>query len=91
MTRGPYINIARARCNLLRDGVERTAIHARQAIRHGRGLIAIVIRDDGSHRSYRQSEVPECERSMHIGTYNARVSLETLRGDIEMRLSEITA
>jgi len=79
----------RPSCNLRRDSVEHVARHAKSCIRHGRGLISIVIRENGSFRSYRRGCVPEHEELWVIGTYNARVSESTLAEDLSLRLAEL--
>lgn len=76
-------------CNLLRDGVQRSAIHARQVIKHSRGCMSVVVRPNGSMRAYRRHDVPEHDEPHLLGTYNARISEATLAEDLELRLAEI--
>lgn len=83
------MNIAHARCNLLRDGVERSARHIHKSTRNSRGVMAWVVRNDGSIRGYRRGDVTEQDEPHLLGTYNARISESTLAEDLQLRLAEL--
>lgn len=76
-------------CNVLRDGIERAAVHARQVVRHSRGVLTVIVRDDGAMRVYRRGTVPANDEACVIGTYNNRISADTIAGDLAVRLAEI--
>lgn len=80
---------AQARCNLIRDGIERTATHARQVIKHSRGVMSVIVRPNGSLRAYRRNDIPECDAPYLLGTYTSRISPAVLIEDLTLRLAEL--